>query len=98
MKLGSYARLSNWRRWSVASRRTRCLWRQSDESLQRLASVVEQAGTLAGAGIGPGQEEAMQKLEARYTMHVERVVHDRALAEEPVAASAGEWGDNVELF
>jgi len=79
-----------------------------DLAMERLARAAEEAARMAPAAVGPAQEEAWQRLAERYTMHAERMVHERAAAEAdraPAAcvvasgaALAPELGDNVELF
>jgi methyl-accepting chemotaxis protein len=67
-----------------------------DRALDRLAGIAAQVTTEPGSE----HQEALQKLEERYTMHVERLVHEREVGSEaePVPVAGGELGDNVELF
>jgi len=69
----------------------------AERSVARLGQVAGQAGRLAAPDAD--QDAAIARLEERYTMHAERLVHDQVMAAcaGPPAATT-ELGDNIELF
>lgn len=82
-----------------------------DQSKERLADLELQARKLAPQGLDKNRPERLKNLLARYTMEVERLIHESAMGAEraaskprksgPVRASAAkrdDLGDNVELF
>lgn len=94
---------------------SRALHRDVEEIAARVAEQLEATGALApleqtlalrAAAAAPAESppDAGARAYARYTMEVERLVHDRALGKvdpapmAPPSATGGELGSNVELF
>jgi methyl-accepting chemotaxis protein len=82
-----------------------------DDGRKRLSALEAQARKLAPPGLDKNRPERLKNLLARYTMEVERLIHESAMSAEQSrsprakspsarasAAKQDDLGDNVELF